>query len=67
MRPKKIHNDYNFLTSIRFNKDDYDFLSLYANKNGLSVSNLIRDLVKSFIIQKKGELSDEDFQSYLNN
>lgn len=67
MRPKKIHKDYDFLTSIRFNKNDYDFLSLYANKNGLTVSSLVRNIVKSFIIQKKGELSDEDFKTYLNS
>lgn len=67
MRPKKIHKDYDFLTSIRLNKEDYDFLSLYANNNGSTPSKIIRSLVKNFIIQKKGELSGENFQTYLNS
>lgn len=67
MRPKKIHKDFNVDTHLRLSGSDYDFLSNYAVKNGYSVSFLIRQLIKSFIIQKKGELSDENFQTYLNS
>ena len=65
MHKKSLKKNLNFDIHLRLNSNDYDFLSHYAVLNGSSVSSLIRDLIKSFIISKKGELSDEDFKTYL--
>lgn len=67
MRPKKIHSKLEVDTHLRISKRDYIFLMHYAEKNGYSVPMLIRLIIKSFIVNKKGELSDEDFKTYLNN
>ena len=67
-RPKKIKVKCDIDTHLRLSLSDYDFLSNYSVLNGYnSVSYLIRSILKSWIISKKGELSDADFQTYLNN